>query len=213
MTAHAFLLFVGASSMIAIAPGPNVLLVVSRAATYGARGTIPVGLGIAVAASIYLVATVLGLTVVVAAFPTALTVLRVLGACYLAYVGLRMIMASASKRLAEAGAPQQLRKTSLLAQGFWTCFSNPKCLLYWSAFLPQFIDPNDGIARQLILLGLTGILLEVIVLGTYAGLASAASRMMDGSRARRSLQLLAGAVLVALGASLGLNSLGAHRLA
>jgi threonine/homoserine/homoserine lactone efflux protein len=212
MTAHAFLLFVGASSMIAIAPGPNVLLVVSRAATHGFRGTIPVGLGIAVAASIYLVATVIGLTAVIATFPAALTVLRVLGACYLVYVGLRMIMAE-SKQWSAAGALRQSRKMSLFAQGFWTCFSNPKCLIYWSAFLPQFIDPHEEIAQQLILLGLTGILLEAIVLGAYAGLASLASRMMNRPGARRSLQLLAGAVLVVLGASLGLNSLDAHRVA
>jgi threonine/homoserine/homoserine lactone efflux protein len=212
MTAHAFLLFVGASATIAIVPGPNVLLVVSRAATFGYRGAIPAALGIAVAASIYLIATVVGLTTAIAAFPVALTILRVLGICYLVYLGLRMIVASASKRWSATDAPQQSNR-SLFAQGFWTCFSNPKCVIYWSAFLPQFIDPSEHVAQQLILLGLTGIALEATVLGTYAGLASVAGRMMNGSRAPRSLQFLAGALLVGLGVSMGLNSLGARRVA
>jgi homoserine/homoserine lactone efflux protein len=208
MSAQAFLLFVGASSLFAIVPGPNVLLVVTRASAYGFKGAIPAGLGIESAAFIYLAATVVGLTAVVAAFPAALIVLRVAGACYLAYVGLRMMAASLAGVMPSSGAQPQWSNASLFAQGFWTCFSNPKALLYWSAFLPQFITPDAGVAQQLILLGLTGIVLEVIVLGIYAVLASAASRMMNASRERRTLQFVAGAVLLGLGVSLGWNSIG-----
>jgi threonine/homoserine/homoserine lactone efflux protein len=213
MSVYTFLLFVGASSMIAIVPGPNVLLVVTRASAYGFKGATPVVLGLSSAASLYLAATVVGLTAMMARFPTALTVLRVLGAFYLAYMGLRMMWSSLSKASTSISAPPQSSRSSLFAQGFWTCFSNPKALLYWSAFLPQFIGTGHGVALQMILLGLTGIVLELIVLGVYAALASAASRMVKSSSKLRALQLLAGAILVALGASLGWSSIGARRVA
>jgi len=213
MNAHTFLLFIGASSVIAIVPGPNVLLVVTRAAAHGFKGAVPVVMGLSSAALIYLGTTVAGLTAMVTTFPSALAVLRLLGACYLAYMGLRMISVSFAKASPSVSAPLQPSSTSSFAQGFWTCFSNPKALLYWSAFLPQFISSNDGVVQQMTILGLTGIVLEVIVLSMYSLLASVAGRLMNASRERRVLQVMAGAILVALGVSLGWSSIGARRVA
>lgn len=211
MTAQAFLLFVGASLLIAIVPGPNVMLVASRALAHGFRGALPAALGLSVAAAIYLAITVIGLTAMIAAFPRALTVLRMLGACYLVYIGVRML-AAALAHADPAGTPAPpVSRASLFVQGFLTCFSNPKALLYWSAFLPQFVRPGADFAQQMLMLGATGIVLEALVLGAYAALAAAASRLLRSSRKRQRLEMLAGAVLITLGASLGWSTLGTRR--
>lgn len=212
MPTHTFLVFVGASLLIAIVPGPNAMLVASRALAHGFRAALPAAIGLSVAAVIYLAITVMGLTAMIAAFPRALAVLRMLGACYLVYIGVRMIMAALTPSDFASAPTTPVSRASLFAQGFLTCFSNPKALLYWSAILPQFISPGADFAQQMIVLGVTGIALEALVLGAYAALASGANRFLGSSRKRRRFEMVAGAVLLALGVSLGWNTLGARRV-
>ena len=212
MSIHTLLLFVCASFMIAIVPGPNVLLVISRAMTNGLSSALTVVTGLASAALIYLIATIAGFIAFVAAAPNALTGLRALGAGYLIYIGLKMMWTSLSKKSASTNLPPQSLRTSMYAQGFWASFSNPKTMLYWSAFLPQFVDHSNSIVQSMPILGIAGIVIEVVVLMGYATIAVLARRTMVSSQSTRILQTFSGAVLTILGLSLSWNLLNARRV-
>jgi hypothetical protein len=125
-------------------PGPNVMLVASRALAHGFRAALPAAIGLGAAAVIYLAIPVVGLTAMIAAFPRALIVLRILGECYLAYIGVRMIMAALSPADFASASTTPVSRASLFVQGFLTCFSNPKALLYWSG-PPTVHRPGGGL--------------------------------------------------------------------
>jgi RhtB (resistance to homoserine/threonine) family protein len=138
---HDLWLFVLSGLLLNIAPGPDTLYILSRTASQGWRGGAVAALGIGTGCWVHIFAAALGLSALLAASATAFTVLKWVGGAYLVWMGVSLLRTNA--QAPEPGvhtARQRLRR--VFAQGFATNALNPKVVLFFLAFLPQFIAPD-----------------------------------------------------------------------
>lgn len=190
------LVFIGATLLIAASPGPNTFFVISTALSRGMSAATAATFGMILSSLVYLAFTVTGLTALMSAFPGVFTAIRLAGIAYLVYLGVRLLAAAGQRDVAATvGASAR----SFLAQGFVTSFSNPKAIIYWSAFLPQFVDNTRAVVPQLLLFGLIGTLLELPVLVTYAAIAARSRERLVPPRFVTAIDRAAGAYFIALG--------------
>lgn len=207
MSAHDYLLFVGASLVLVLIPGPDMAYILGRAVAQGRGAGLLAALGVNAGAYVHLIATVTGLSAVLMASATAFSIMKWIGAAYLAWIGVRAI-ASASR--ATAVAEPELRGRSARAifwQGFLSDALNPKVAIFYLAFLPQFVAPSAGHPlRQLLALGLT---VNMVALPVNVLLVLAAARLTRALRGERRLaawgQRILGATFIGLGARLALE--------
>lgn len=200
---HSLALFMTAALALNLTPGPDMLYVAARSAGQGRASGIASALGITAGSLVHLTLVALGLAALLAAVPLANTVVRVVGALYLIYLGVRVLLrpgALATRRLGPADLLTAFR------QGLITNVLNPKVALFFLAFLPQFVEPERGNAvLQVILLGLlfntSGTLVNMAV---ALFVSRAAGRLKRNERAERIIQRVTGSLLVALGLHLAL---------
>jgi threonine/homoserine/homoserine lactone efflux protein len=208
------LLFVAAGLMLNLTPGPDVLYIVSNALRGGARVGMVAALGITAGCFVHIFAAAVGISALMAASATAFTVLKWLGAAYLVYVGLRLLVVKADDAIkieaneaASAGATQPKRYKTIFLTGFWTNALNPKVALFFLAFLPQFIAPT--VEHKPLAFLLLGLLFNFNCLWVNIGWALAAAWLASrAALVQRSLHWLdrfAGAMFVAFGIKLALT--------
>ena len=137
---HDLWLFVLSGLLLNITPGPDTLYIIGRSSTQGLRGGAVAALGVGTGALVHSCAAALGLSAILAASATAFTVVKIVGAAYLVYVGISLIRSkSAIESSPTASAAQRSRLRSIFSQGFLTNVLNPKVALFFLAFLPQFV--------------------------------------------------------------------------
>jgi len=190
--------FVPAVLIILLAPGPDMAFMVAAGAAGGRRAATLAALGVTLGVTVYVIATVAGLGVLLAGSPTALAVIRLVGACYLAYLCFDTVRSAGSEHREATGGSHVFRR------GFIVNVTNPKIALFFIAFLPQFLgDAEAEPAAQLLMLGLTlqvcGFLVD-LACGYTAG--AMRERVLTRPRARLTLDLSAAAVYGGLAAYL-----------
>ena len=197
-----YLAFVAAVLAMQAVPGPDTLLVVSRGVGQGRTVAIATALGAVGAGVVQLPLLAAGVAALVRSSPLAFEALRYLGAGYLIYLGLRLIL---RRRRGDAAlSPARATPRSAFLEGMISNLTNPNVLVFMLAFLPQFVDPARGsVAVQLLVLGATQKLCGLVVL---AATAFAAGTVGDWIARRPGLILwqerLAGAVMIGLGVRL-----------
>jgi homoserine/homoserine lactone efflux protein len=199
------LLLFAAVSCIGIAtPGPTVLLALTNGSRYGVRRA-AYGFAGAVASDFVLIfAVALGLGALLAASVFWFTVVKWVGAAYLAYVGIRLLMSKGTFDAAGDSSPSNGETNrAIFLKSFLTAVTNPKGYLFFSAFLPQFIAPSAPLAPQYAALALTFALLDLSIMFGYALFGSRAIRLLKQAGARW-LERACGAMLIALAGSLAL---------
>ncbi|MEW9527245.1 LysE family translocator [Microbispora sp. NPDC049125] len=204
-------LFSAATLALLLVPGPAVVYIVTRSVAQGRTAGLLSVLGVHAGSLVHVAAAALGISALLAASATAFAVVKYLGAAYLVYLGVRKLMTRS-----EAG-PTEVRHASrsrLLGEGFVVNVLNPKTVIFFLAFLPQFADPARGpLAPQIVLLGAIWIVLGMASDGSYALASSAlAGRLRSSARARRRLDVGSGVVYLGLGAVAALASEGARKL-
>lgn len=189
--------FFGAALLLALAPGPDNLFVLTQSATGGKGAGLAVTLGLCTGLVGHTLAVILGVAALVRASALAFSVLKLLGAVYLLYLAWQAFRAPAARLAASAASPGFRR---LYRRGIFMNLTNPKVSLFFLAFLPQFADPDRGpLAPQLLLLGGLFIVATLLVFGTIALLAGTLGERFSGSPAlQRLLNRLAAAVFVGL---------------
>jgi threonine/homoserine/homoserine lactone efflux protein len=195
---HSFLLFLAAGLALNFTPGPDMLYVAARGASEGRAAGIASALGIGAGTLVHITLVALGLAALLAAVPIAYLVVRITGAVYLVYLGVRAIRSRSALTIKELEpAPLSI----VFRQGVLTNVLNPKVALFFLAFLPQFVDPNRGNpVPQIVALGLVFDLTGTLVnLGVAVGASRAASRLREASRARNVLQKITGVLFIGLG--------------
>lgn len=201
------LLIFAAVAFVGIAtPGPTVLLALTNGSRYGVRRAAYGFAGAMLSDFVLIVAVALGLGALLLASAFWFSVVKWLGAAYLAYVGIRLLTSKGSLDVAAAqGDPATAsgRNASIFAKSFLTAVTNPKGYLFFSAFLPQFLDPLAPLAPQYVALAVTFALLDGIVMFGYALLGARAVRLLKRSGALW-LERTCGAMLLALAGSLAL---------
>jgi homoserine/homoserine lactone efflux protein len=183
--------------VLCLTPGPAVLCVVSIALARGFRSGMAAAGGILAGNTMYFLLSATGVTAVILASGMLFTVLKTAGAAYLVWVGARMILRSSPEPLAVS--PRQERDAFL--RGIVVQGSNPKALLFFVALVPQFVDPAGSVGPQIAILGVTGVVIELVVLTFYVALAVRARRLA-GARLAGTLERIGGGILVAAGARL-----------
>ncbi|RQZ59657.1 LysE family translocator [Burkholderia sp. Bp9004] len=199
------LLIFAAVAFVGIAtPGPTVLLALTNGSRYGVRRAAYGFAGAMLSDFVLIVAVALGLGALLMASASWFSVVKWLGAAYLAYVGIRLLTSKGSLDVAVAhGGTAHGRNASIFAKSFLTAVTNPKGYLFFSAFLPQFLDPSAPLAPQYVTLAVTFALLDGAVMFGYALLGARAVRLLKRSGALW-LERTCGAMLLALAGSLAL---------
>jgi threonine/homoserine/homoserine lactone efflux protein len=139
---HDFWLFVLSGLLLNISPGPDTAYVVGRSVQLGCKGGTAAALGIGAGCCVHIGAAAFGLSAVLATSAVAFGAVKVLGAAYLCYLGLRMLFARAEEisSVADVSNSASARLSTVFWQGMLTNVLNPKVALFFLAFLPQFID-------------------------------------------------------------------------
>jgi threonine/homoserine/homoserine lactone efflux protein len=181
MSIELYLAFVAATVVLMLIPGPNVAMIVANSVAHGPRYGLVTVAGTGSATVLQLAVTVLGMASLLAALGGWLEWVRWIGVGYLVYLGVR-IWRSAPVDLTATGAEPR-RARAIFARGFLVSLANPKTLLFYGAFLPQFVAPEAGVGWQLAVLSVTVLAVAVLVDSGWALLAgrfAACSRRAAG---------------------------------
>jgi threonine/homoserine/homoserine lactone efflux protein len=200
-TFSTLLLFITATMALLVVPGPAVVYIVTRTVAQGrAAGLISV-LGIHVGSIFYVLLTSLGMSALLLASSTAFEIVKWLGVAYLVWLGVQKLWLQRTDD-GSVAEPPPMSNLRIFAQGVLVNILNPKTLVFFVAFLPQFVDPARGsVAWQLLFFGVGFIVLGIVSDGTYALLASALSgKLRRTAKARRRLDLSSGMIYILLGA-------------
>ncbi|MEV0382085.1 LysE family translocator [Nonomuraea sp. NPDC050643] len=189
-----FALFVTVSLTLVIIPGPNHLYITARGLAQGRSAGLASAFGVETGTLLHIAAAAAGLSYVISQSATLFAIVKWAGVAYLVYLGIRAF----TSKQEEAGRPepQPLRKVYL--EGVLVNVLNPKVALFFLAFLPQFVNPSAGSpALQVVLFGLTLLLLGLISDMVYALTAGALSTRLHG--AAKPLRYVSGIIYLSLG--------------
>ena len=198
MSVDHWLAFVAASVVLLLIPGPTILTVISYSIAHGRRANLPLVAAVALGDSTALVVSLLGLGALLATSAFWFTVVKWVGGLYLVYLGIKLLRAGVSApELAARAAPQS--RWRLFANTYLVTALNPKGIVFFVAFLPQFINPAASVAPQLWVLASTFVVLATLNATLYAMFAASAGRVLASPRAQRRFNLGGGLLLSAAG--------------
>jgi homoserine/homoserine lactone efflux protein len=202
MSLDTFLLYLAAWTLIALSPGPAVLFAMSQAARHGMPGAAAGTAGILLGHVVCFVLVAFGLAALLAGVNGAMTVIRIAGALYLMYLGVRMILAKPRATAAVPVAGERKAHGGIALQGLLVQLTNPKNLLFVLALLPQFIAPDRPLLPQLGIMLMVTVVIDAICLLAYAQVAARGARALKGSRVVVWLERTLGAALIVFGVKL-----------
>jgi len=162
MALDTWLLYLLASIGLSLTPGPNSLLALTHGARYGARRTLFTIIGGVFGFSALIALAMFGLTALLQASASVLTVLKWVGGAYLLWLGIQL-WRSPALQLDVNTRVARLSNAGMLRQGLLSAMANPKVLLFYGAFLPQFIDPQRGLFVQFVIMAATFASVEFVV--------------------------------------------------
>ncbi len=192
------LTFFAASILLALAPGPDNIFVLTQSALHGCTSGLVVTVGLCTGLIVHTLAVALGVAVIFQASAVAFTALKLCGAGYLVYLAWQIFRASATR--IESARSNRLSYKKLYRRGIIMNVTNPKVSIFFLAFLPQFTDPARGsVALQTALLGLLFILSALLVFGGIALLAGSLGEWLNRStRMQKGMNWLTGSVFIGL---------------
>ncbi|HSB73673.1 MAG TPA: LysE family translocator [Candidatus Methylomirabilis sp.] len=196
-------LFLLASLVLLLTPGPAVLYIIARSLNHGRVAGLVSVLSIEVGNLMHVLAATLGLSVLLLSSALAFTVVKYLGAAYLITLGLRTLLARDAEEPAARLQRHSLRR--IFAQGVLVATLNPKTALFFVAFLPQFVDPARGaVGLQLLALGSLFVMLAIVTDSLYALLAGTAGQWLQGKQFLRAQRYVTGTIYLGLGVTAAL---------
>jgi RhtB (resistance to homoserine/threonine) family protein len=197
----------GVVLLAAMSPGPDFAIVTRNAMISGRRAGMACGVGIAVGVFAWAVVTALGIAGLLAASAVAFTAVKLVGAAYLVYLGVRALLAARRGDYDNARhlpGPKASGALAAFRQGLVTNLLNPKVAVFFVALLPQFL-PTSATAADHLLLAVVAAGVTLTWFTVLAGVVSALSRLLTASRVRRVLDTVMGTLLVGLGIRLATN--------
>lgn len=201
-TAAQLMAFCGVVSLGAMSPGPDFAVVVRRAALSGRAGGMAAATGVATGVFLWAVAAAAGVAALVATVPVLLTAIRYAGAAYLAYLGIRALLAAVRPPAAGPGTASA-STGGAFRDGLLCNALNPKAAVFFLALLPQFLPAHPGTVDTLAL-SLLAVAVTLAWFCTVANLVAVFRRLFARAAVRRTLDGLSGAALLGLGARLAL---------
>ena len=202
MDLHTWLAYVVAACIIAVSPGSGAVLSMSHGLSYGVRKTSATILGLQLGLLLVLLIAGAGVGSLLIASETAFNIVKIVGACYLIYIGFQQ-WRSTGGLVAENDAAQPAtswQKRTL--SGFLTNATNPKGIIFMVAVLPQFMTPSRPLWLQLLILAVTTLAVDTVVMHGYAASASVLRRLLRDSKAMQIQNKVFGGLLMLVGLGL-----------
>jgi threonine/homoserine/homoserine lactone efflux protein len=200
------LAFAGVSLLLAVTPGPDMAVVTKNALAHGRRGVVLTTSGIALALVVWVGATAVGLSALLRTSGEVLFALKIVGAAYLAYLGVRALLESRSHPAdLLAGTPAAAPAHAVFRQGFVSAISNPKLGVFFVTFLPQFVLPGQQVLPRLLVLGVTFAVIGWLWMNVYGLFVTRLREVITAPRVRQWMQRITGVVLLGFGARLALE--------
>ncbi|HLO17427.1 MAG TPA: LysE family translocator [Anaerolineales bacterium] len=200
-----FALFIGVSWALIIAPGPDMLYVITRGMTHGHRAGILSAIGVVCGILVHTTAAAFGLTLILRTSALAFLLVKFFGATYLLYLGIKAWRDKSTFRLQTSASVA--KSSALFWQGVLSNALNPKIAIFFLAFLPQFVDKGSShVALQMVILGLTFAgfgLCFLLIVGYFSG--AVGRWLMYRPKYAQFFQRLAGGILISLGIRLALT--------
>ncbi|MBN9063079.1 MAG: lysine transporter LysE [Rhizobiales bacterium 65-9] len=191
--------FAAASAALVLIPGPTVTLVVGYAIAQGRSAALAIALGVALGDFVAMSLSLLGMGAVLAASATLFTAVKIVGAAYLAWLGWKLWTAPVGDAGQAAVAPQSSRR--MFAHAFAVTALNPKSIIFFVAFVPQFIDRHAAYAPQVAILVATFVTLGLINALAYGIAASGARGLLRRPRVLKAVNRVGGGVLMGAAAA------------
>lgn len=182
MTPELYLAYVLACIVLVIVPGPTVTLIVANSLAHGTRAGMINVAGTQLALAVMIGVVAIGLGAMVATMGWWFEWLKLAGAAYLIWIGYKMIRSSG--RIGATDVAARAPRGGFFWQGFFVLLSNPKVLLLFGAFIPQFVDTSKPYFMQVVFLGLTFMAIATVFDMGYAVLAGRAGKFLSESRVR-----------------------------
>lgn len=205
MSLTVWLSLLTASVIISFTPGAGAINTMTNAMSEGWRRSVWGVIGQQLALIVHVVVVAAGVGLIVARSPLLFDIIRYVGAAYLAYLGLRLIFARVrdSSETAAEGPRLPESRWSMMRRGFWVNLLNPKAIVAFLAFVPQFIRLDQPALPQYLILIVTIIVVDVIVMwGFFATAARPFQRITRTARGQRTLNIVFGALFFAVAALL-----------
>ena len=192
-------------ALLTVSPGADMALVAKVTLQRGRSAAFVTTLGISSGLFVHATASALGLSVILATSADAFTVVKLAGAVYLAYLGVRSLRASFAPTGPDVPAWPSHAAGPFL-QGLLSNVLNPKVAVFYLTFLPQFVDPRGNVLAQSVFLAAVHAVMGVVWLTAYAYVLGRLARAMTGGTLRRALERVTGVVLVGLGLRLAFET-------
>lgn len=196
-----FEIFVLTGILLNVTPGTDTMYIISRSVSQGKRAGIYSVLGVSTGTIIHTLLAAFGLSIILTKSVLLFNIIKILGAVYLAYLGINMLLKKTSLKEAETQKNVKLRK--IYVQGIISNVTNPKVALFFLAFLPQFINTKDSSPISFIILGLTFTLTGTIWCLLIANFASLTTKKLrKNARTATILNKVTGIVFIGMGLKL-----------
>ncbi len=204
MTIELWLTFVATSSLMLVIPGPTIITVLAYAGQRGASSILPLVCAVCLGDATLIAASLIGLGSILAVSSIAFNIIKVVGGAYLIWLGFKMLKSSISKPKASEreGTNQSAShsRNSYFRNTYLVTALNPKGIVFFGAFLPQFVNVDLPMAPQLSILVISFILLAALNTFCYAFLATKASKAVAARQTSSRFELAGGLALVSAGA-------------
>lgn len=199
-----YLLYVGVAIATILLPGPAVMLTINNAIQRGLLKSIAGILGIALAILIVAFISATSLGIVLASSAVAFNIIKILGAAYLIYMGIKMLRSKVTNDLSIK--KQEASYVRCFIEGFLVSISNPKAVIFFMSIFPQFINTSKEYVPQFILLATTFSLLVMVIHSIYALSASAVKSKLSSEKSKSVINKIGGGVFVGFGVGLAASS-------
>jgi len=205
---HHVWLFVGIAAVVIVVPGPDTAIVTKNALLHGRRAALGTSFGVTTGLAVWTVASALGVASIVRASDAAFTVLKLIGAAYLVWLGIQALRAAG--RAGSDPGQEPARRTALdgrkgFRQGLLSDLANPKIGAFFTGLLPQFAGPGHSVLLPFLVLGGLFVLMTVVWLCGYALVAVRASAVLRRRRVKAAIDRVSGAILIGFGIRLALE--------
>jgi RhtB (resistance to homoserine/threonine) family protein len=198
---HHVWLFVGIAAVVIVVPGPDTAIVTKNALLHGRRAALGTAFGVETGLAVWTVASALGVASIVRASDTAFTVLKLIGAAYLVWLGIQALRAAGRGSHSDA---EPARRTAVdgrggFRQGLISDLANPKIGAFFTGLLPQFAGPGHSVLLPFLVLGGLFVLMTVVWLCGYALVAVKASAVLRRRRVKAVIDRVSGVILIGFG--------------
>lgn len=201
MNLEQYLTFIAITTIVVLSPGPAVLHAINNGIKHGIKASSVAVLGNVFALMLLVIISALGLGAILVASEFTFMVLKIIGAAYLFYLGVKLWRAGAPNTQ-DHTSHKNKTSISLFREAFLVTATNPKALAYVTALLPQFINASERLTPQIILLGLTIASIQFIILTSYAWFSSRVKPWLEQEKVRIIFNKLTGATFMGFGAAL-----------